>query len=626
MAISNLINQFAVTSVPVAVKSDIRLNIFKRREIITHRSNTLQDYINLAYTVNKELSTNENIFISDRSTELAANRIPEDLQPIIFHGKAITLITNKFKATDIFVKNVIQDNVPLFFKHVLKKFDVDNTEETVNNISIRDNNFKLIEVGNIIFDKNLGIVYSNLENNVDDLKIYYVAYSIRNTTNGNINSYTEILDNELIYRIATVEDLSDDGQLFSTDKIYTVDELSSSVFEINFLVPRLYAIQEELDSRIRLIHPPESNDKNPWFVSISNGSFFTTLFTSINTYSIFKYNIPEFETQLFNPEFPFKFRQSDICFQIDNKLFGVLKKNIVLDEEKFIDVILRNADETPRFAFTTNPNKLNTLFENTILFQDGIVSVDRRNGIVNLSVNIKDTDIIESSYYFNESELELIDIDFNPINNISILEKRIIFYVVPNTNDTRSKTVFYLIVNRKGIIESTNQSDNSSLLSDISTQTFYYDKPSVDSTHLNFLDKYTVQAISTYQFTNISNPKYLSLGDITVVQKDHPSNTVLFDIRKPGGGIKTREGLIKKLLTINPELMWTTQVGAWNGVPYPGNAAMMIEIPTTIQKEFGGLFTAKEIREITERHMACGVYTIIRGYASDINPIVEVYG
>lgn len=616
ISVSSIIQQFGVMQKPVTVLSDIRLNITKRKESVLYRTTTTQANINLAYIVNDELNSIENIFISDKSIDLPANKIPEDLQPIVFHGRTITLPVDRFKATDVFITSVTQSKVPLFFKHVLKNFNTLNVSITLHDFSIRDNNFKVVVVPNTYIDKVNGILYSNLENNKD--VFYYVHYSIKDNISNNIISYTEILDNELVFKQATIDDIDNTGQLIHDHKVYLIEGFSSNTFEVAFPIANDYAILEAPNSRIHLLKPPSTGNQNTWFLSVSNGSFFTNTFYN----TIIKYNIPEFNTQLFSPEAPFKFRQSDICEQIDNKVLRTLKQGIVIDANKFVDVILRNSDNTPRFAFTTNPSKLNLAFENTAVYQNGIRSIDRLNGFIDLSINILDTDIIEASYYYEEQEYEIIDIDFNPINNSNILGKRLVFYTVPNTTDARSKTLYYLIVNNKGIIEVGNQTDNTSLTADIATNTFTYDVPSVDALHLNFIDKYSIQASDI--FITSLNPNYFILGNVFVDTNKHASDAVIFDIRKLGGGIKKQEGLLKQLAQIDPEVSWTADAGFFDGMTYPGNASVFIELPVYLQKQNNGLFNDIELREIVERHIGLGVYSIIRSYGTNIKPIVEV--
>lgn len=622
MAISTLINQFGVTQVPITVNSDIRFNITKRKETVLYKTLTDIDTINLAYVVNNKLNSEKNVFISDKSTGLSANRIPENIQPTIIYSKTITLPVDKFKVTDIFITSITQEKVPLFNKHILKNFNSLDPNTTLHDFSIRDKNFRSIEIANVIFDKDNGILYNNIDNVIDNF--YYINYSIQDSFTNNIISYTEILDNEDIFKQAEIDDIDTTGQLITDRKVYLVEGFSSNVFEVSFPIVNYYAILEEPNSKIRLLLPPSTDNENAWFLSVTNGNFFAAVNISPSTYSIFKYNLPEFNTQLFNPEAPFKFRQSEICTQIDNKLLQTLKANLVIDTDKFIDVILRNPDETPRLAFTNDPTKLNTTFENVIVYEDGIRSIDRKNGILDLKINILDTDIIEVSYYYIETEYELIDIDFNPIHNSLVLEKRLVFYIVPNTNDSRSKTLYYLIVNNQGIIEVGNQTDNISLVSDITNGTLTYDVPSIDSSHLNFIDKYTVQAVDNFKFANSTNPKYLILGDVFVNINDKASNTTIFDVRQAGGGIKKIDGLLQTLAQIDPEISWTTETGRWDGITYPGNGSMMIELPTSIQKQNGGLFTDTELREIVERHMGFGLYSVMRSYGSDIHPVVEV--
>jgi hypothetical protein len=598
-----MLNQFTISQRPISISSDIRFNIVKRKQIVKYQTNTSNKFVNLGFVINPELKSDNSIFIDDRSDELAANRIPEQIFPTIFHGKTISLPIDKFIATDIFMPTI--ENVPLFFKHVLKNFD----NGTIHDIKIRDQNFGIVSEENIIFDKTQGVIYSNLENSQN--VFYYVVYSIRDNTS-NISSFTELLDNEPIFNLATLDDLNTDGNLDRTKKIYLINELSSNLFEIEFPISSLYAIKEESFAKIKLLRTDFIDNNNPWFVSVTNGNFFTTLYTAPSNPVILNYNIPEFGTQLFNPEFPFKFKDKEVAIQVDNKVLETLKKNI--DPTKYIEVVLRNPDNTVRFAFTTNPNKIGTPFEGVLLYENGIRSIDRKTGLIDLIVPILDTDIIEVSYFYIEDQFEIIDINFNPIENASILGKQIVYYIVPNSN--RSKTLFYLIVNQKGIIELGNQVDNLSLITDINSGHFPYD----DGSNLSFVEKYTVQASTPYS----NSFKYFILGGILISNSFSVNNTGLFDVRKHGGGLEKNR--LKELAQLDPEVMFCTDSSNWDGIPYPGNGSTMIEIPSSLLKINGGTFEASDIIQVVERHIGLGIYPIIKGYGIDINPTIEVYG
>ena len=211
MAISTFISQFGVTQVPITVNSDIRFNITKRKETILYKTITDIDNINLAYLVNNKLNSQKNVFISDKSTGLSANRIPENLEPTITYSKTVTLPVDKFKVTDIFITSITQEKVPLFNKHVLKNFDSSDPNTTLHDFSIRDKNLRSINIPNVLFDKVNGVLYNNIDNTIDTF--YYINYSIQDSFTNNIISYTEILDNEDIFIQAGIDDIDNTGQL-----------------------------------------------------------------------------------------------------------------------------------------------------------------------------------------------------------------------------------------------------------------------------------------------------------------------------------------------------------------------------------------------------------------------------
>lgn len=628
MAIAQVTSQFKVNQVPRLYKTDVRFNISKRRELILYKTASDKDNINLSYVINKEPRPENNVSILDLSTALAANNLSPQGVETIFTGKTIVLQTDKFLVTDQFITLPSGQKRALYYKHVLQNFDSDNPDLMVGNIFVLNSSFDIIDTFlDVSFDMKRGNVYSNLVNKYDaitgEYQVYYIKYTVKNIATQNIISYVEILNNESTYRHATFEDLTDDGRIPYDLQVYTTDEYSSNAYEVTLQEMNTYAVKRFEDTRIKLLPPPSNNINNPWFVSVSNSTFYTTLNITPTTTNIFKYTIPEYNTQLFAPFAPFKSTEKENSFRVNDSLIKTLYGNIHVDAAETMNVLIvaRNPDGTPRLAITSNPAHVGLPFE-TIPKVLGIRSIDKLNGIIDLQHNILETDILEVSYFYSEKNVQIIDIDFNPITNTSIIGKRIVFYIVPSTNNSRFKSIFYLIVDHKGLILSSSQADNAGLTADIATNNFYYDRPSV-LPNLNFKDKYTVQAVDPFIFSNPFNPKYLILGEVITTESSHPSESVLIDVRKQGGGIKDEPGLLKSLAPSIPELQWINDAGRLDGFPYPGTAAFLCEVPTRIQKQFGGLFSDLEIREIVERHMAFGEYPAIRGYSTNVLITVE---
>ncbi len=603
MSISAFSHSFRIAHIAISKNLDTRLNIQKRREKVVFSSRTDRDKINLSYTTSKEVNSDNNLFVSDRSNRLPSNTLPEDNQPYLFNGGSITLPVDKFQVTDVFTTSISsQEDIPLFYKHVLEQYDSGGDYNIVD-IKIVDDNLENLTLSTVLIDKDEGIVYNNLANtfnyNTSESTIYYIKYTIHKISDDTIQSYVEILNNQNVFSLATTDDLDGFGIIIPTHKVYLLDEIGTS-FEVT--VPTIgfpYAIRETLDSRIKIERPVISSIRNPWFVKVTNGHFFTTL---PNVAGLYKYRVAEFNNQLFDPFSPYKFEEAEYSVRINNHLIKLAKEHLFIDHTYPIYIVIFNPDNTPRIAVTTDPGLLGSSFLGSTIIWQGIRSIDNLNGIVDLAIPVKDTDVIRATYHFEEVEYEITDIDFNPLSNRDILGSRIIFYIVPDTLSVRTKTIFYLVVDKRGIIIDTNQTDNTDLLTAISLDTLSL-KGSSPSFELDF----SIEGINSNQ--------YLILAEVFTNENSHPENTILFDVRKPGGGIKDIPELIQELAeTVAPEIIWTEGVAPLEGFQFPGNGAYLIEIPSTLQKTLSGRFTDPALRELIEKHTAAGIYPIIKGY------------
>lgn len=615
-------NRFKVNSVSISENSDIRFNIIKRREAVIYKTLSDADHVNLAYLFSPALVSDDNIFASKKADEFPPNILPKQEDHIIFNGRTINLSVNNFLATDEFLKLNNGQLVPLFYKHILKNFDPTNTNQILSDLVLLDQSLHNVVLEESTIDYTNGIIYNNLKNTFDfksgDYSLTYVRYTVRNDLDGSINSFTEIVNNQTVYRQAAFEDLTSGGELPPDLKVYTLDpDPSTNTFEINFSNTRTYAILESEDSRIRIIKPTGLGSNNPWFCSVTNGNFFTSIKTSPTTSNVFGYNIPEFAGQLFDPFSPFKHRSLEASEFVNHRTIKTLKNNIQYDVVNglFITVIGRNVDGTARFAVSNDPTKIGTAFE-TVTYTADIRSIDSSNGFIDLSIEIFDSDTIAVSYYYAEKQYEILDIDFNPLTNSDIVGQRVIFYTVPNTLSGRSKTLYYLLVDHNGIIKFGNQPDNTALQTDIGTGTFKYDVPSISPYHLNYLDKYTVHARTIYEFANPFSPKHFVLSEVSTADVKHSSDSVIVDVRTDGGGIKP--SVVDTLVADVPEVLWSTNLMPSDGYQYPKNGATYIEVPTSVQLDYGGQFTDIQLKKIAERHIAMGMYAIMRGYNTNV--------
>jgi len=105
---------------------------------------------------------------------------------------------------------------------------------------------------------------------------------------------------------------------------------------------------------------------------------------------------------------------------------------------------------------------------------------------------------------------------------------------------------------------------------------------------------------------------YVLLSDVFAIQTLAPKNIDVTDIRIRGGGIKKDQ--IANTLKLQDEVQWYWDVGYWDGQPYPGMGAMIVELPRSILKEVGGDFSKEQVQSIVERHTGNGTYVVIKYY------------
>jgi hypothetical protein len=674
---------FTVSSVPVTVRTDVRLNIKKRKEQVLYRTLSNRDNINLAYVIGEGISPQRNLFISDKSTSLVQNRVPSVQEYVKVTTGSFTTYVDKFVVTDRFTTvTATQPSEPLFYYHKLKYFNsdlADFSSRTLLSLEFADYLFQTRAVTEYETETSTGKIYNNLENTYDnvstDFDVYYLKYAVRYidpfTAAQTVTIYHELLNNHTVFEPATFSDVDEWGQILSGHHVYLSSELpGGSKFEVLLPTIGTYAYKELPTSRIKVKTPNALDTNSPWYLKITNGKFLTSLESGNGVYSNFKYHLPEFNSQVFSPYPPYKQHNEQRAIWLNQNLVKV-PTSVIWDTSTgfFVDVLIRDATRTVKYIYSNNTAKIGEFYgETSFQYTDGILSVDEMNGFLELYNEIKDDDQVLVSYVAEEVDYELTTIDFNPLSNTDILASRVITYSLPESSKTGEldNTLFYLLVNSLGEITYSSQAVEGSLLAPstqrlrnedfnsagIPTHTFYYDRASTMSglratqsgffnaylDGLSFKDKYTVESTLTTNnyatasglydgitgsgeiFQNIQqNPKFLVLADVFVGEAVAPESSTLIDIRRRGGGIK--EEYEEETYDEQPESMWYWDHN--NRLPYPGAMTFLVEVPRSILSDYGGTFTLDQIRTITERHMALGSYPCIRPYGP-VDPVLTL--
>jgi hypothetical protein len=618
---SALGHQFTVSSVDKSFDTDTIINITKRREQILYRTSVDPDAANIAFVGSKEVSSSSNLSIADRSTSIAANRDIDITATTITGTKTFTINNENFVVTDIFVPETNTTSpLPLFYKHTLNTTNLPRVSPSTDDLSL-DTGVTLVEVEILdgllqplrvsekSIDLTTGIIYNNLLSEFadsSDFTLYYVKYTVND--NGVISTFVDLLDNEPVYRVATFDDLTatlsiiEDGR-----KVYLIEE-STDEFSITLPVVGTYAYLPLVTSRLQILPPVPAGVQDTWFVRVTNGKFFTSL-----SGTLLKYHIAEFLNQVFTPETPIKLSSSEESTILSSTLIKLDHENINEDDDLDlrISIEINDADDNGIAAFTTDSDLIGTEADNGETFvgwnltnRTGIKSIDHRIGVLDIEgLVLKSTYQVTSTYYYNEDHFEFTLVNFNPISNREALTTRLTLFIDPDTVLTKF--------------------DNTSGL-DTSGRTLYYERlPDfltsgiADVGEPNYVDPSGLAFFVNSETTEgTEGGTFLILGDVTVAEGFDVRGLTEIDARRRGGGVIDTS--FDDAVAAQPEAAWFWDEGYWDGIPYPGNASYLVEIPVEALEGAGGTFTQAEVKDVVSRHTAAGVYPVTRAYGVEV--------
>lgn len=638
----SLSHKFTVGSVSKTFSVDVIENIVKRRERVFYRRFLSPAAANIAYIATEPALSSTSLSIFDRSTSLAANRTSDQETVLVEEAKTFNINNDKFLVTDVFTADVPSiEQTPLFYRHILDEDLLPRQSDGIDDLTtasgynvieakLLDSDFNEISTPELSVDKTFGIVYSNLASEfstVSDYDVYYVQFTIDD--NGEPKTFINLLDSESVFRVADLDDL-DYFMNLKTDgrKAYLIEE-NPDGFTVTLPTVTDFAYRPENSSRIRIEPPVQATTEEPWFVSVTNGTFFSNVLGSLR-----KYYIAEFLSQDFDPTPTIKQVENELSVRLNNYLVKLDNKNVYesSDNSLYVSIQVNDSAGVGIAAFSTDPALEGTEADNGedyVLWNQtdrvGIRSVDHRSGIVQIDgLVLRSTYKIRSDYYFNETEYEFKLINFNPISNKEILKTRTSLFIDPElAAETKTQTLFYLKVDRAGKVTESNWelfNNTSGLLTD--GNTLYYEA----------IPDFLVTGVSDFGMANWIDPSgvtlfvdaytvegdgdFLILGDVTVGEGTSIDKLTVIDARNRGGGVLEDE--VDTLLLQQNEIEWYWDLGYWDGIPYPGNASYFVEVPANVLDGAGGVLSQRQVRDVIERHTAAGVYPVAKAYGLDV--------
>lgn len=488
--------QFRVTGVTGNYfLSQTEQNVRKRVEKILYLESPPDDAILLEYVGSSELSPDTNLFIGDRSDALYANSRTGKVQEFIGTAQPVYVRNSNFIVTQKF-NEADSGSIPLYFKHVLP------LEIVAESVRLYDKDFELVSTDKYRvelqeeYDETTGLptgnytefhVYNNLESEYNrvtgEYEIYFVQYT--DTSGSTDVTVTKLLSNELAYKEATYEDIWGlTLDLKPWANAYLWDSVSMS---IQLPASGDYAIRYEESKRMSVKSPVAIDDEHPWFPRIVNSK----IITGYGSYQTV-YEIPEFETQAFNPMEPYKVAVRQTCRKIDDYLVKLPHEDIQSGTLFSYFYMVFERDGVVEYAVTNDPYTAGTQyrdFDNQLVYDDEndpitwssdqLLGLDSLSGIAHVSFSIDDSYEVLATYSYKELYYEVTSLNMNPVFDQNAHNEVRALYIIPkstpNGNETtQTESIRWVRVSPSGKIIATNQDgagNNENINLDVSLST-----------------------------------------------------------------------------------------------------------------------------------------------------------
>jgi hypothetical protein len=405
-------------------------------------------------------------------------------------------------------------------------------------------------------------------NNATVIALRYVASTTTNVSITFTNKSTETVALEInscglpikAVVVANTESHSQ-GDFISTDGYVDIPH-GFSVYDrttdggVLLRVKKVYTRHTKRSS-IYLLTPHLDSPSVPWYPRINNGSF-----TQKYKDKLYHFYIPEYDSQAWSLEYgkPFK------------DLYGI--QPIPIDTDVY---------QLPRYPVYWNGQNLTIYNKDLAVPGNVITDIDTNNGIIYLNpeYNISKDFTIDYTYLENCFIYKEININGHFSNNPLILEKFVVIYMIPAESAN--------VVNKRTVFHAAGNSIEEAIAS-IST-----DSPDIP---IAIIGAYSIHPVAASDNVNILDTRSKGGG--------------LRDVKGPTSPVHKLQNVLDSTETPIEDLydesyrFW--DIGHIDGEPYPGAAAVAVDLPDDLKE----ILPISDIQKKASKFLAAGVYPSIR--------------
>ncbi len=621
---------------------------------------------NLAFVNVPELDPSTdtgNLRIVDRSYTFPENNILFADSVVSFVGPSVSNDASNFLVTDEY-GNATSDLIPaavdktieirpLWYKHVFASSYVPSLPSSGQyNIKIYDETGAVIPSDHYKLSPSTGVptaLYTDLVNTVD--KTYMLVYMC-----GGIE----------IRRLLSVEPIFTErltGSNLAAKEYKKAVDPSDNRYKITVSTTgKQYSLKNIGTTKIYAKHPIQvSGPHDPWYVQLVNGYF-----KRIQDGNVYEYYLPEFSSQAWRPQAPFKLQILETPIFIDNNTLRLKQTPLPKTSDTISDKIhiyirksldrtsaINNAITAAGGILSNSEAFLASSPTNTVSsrwWELEVGDIDRNSGLVKI-LGIKQpsgdstvyetfsdvdnaiytTDEIVACYYYIEEEYTYIRRNFNPLSDRTLLDHGVSIYIrpakaygypgntdakLPSTSYPADHVVEYLLFNKNE--EITDYSNDAASIPIGQTLDAFY----------------TSGADSPIAKEGANQTLLLEIARVFV-----GGSSTIYDISEGGlTDARIKGGVLMDNLP--PDVIGVLDSNTygmygfrnWDSAVYPGHCVVVFKLPTYLlndnYEETGTPLTGEnldsrliEVREDCKKHLSTGEFPIVRFYDNSTGAI-----
>ena len=678
MGTSRIGINFSIVNFPIDDNFDCRINSKEEFNFLRYSSSFGDTNVGVSFLNSEPINVRDNIIVEDLTEAIPENSPRRFFETIFNSqtfdvDSSSFLITDVFKTTSLGEEVPMYRRHDL--STIVNLADIELLDGSFNPVNPDEYVF-FDETATLGYDAKY--LYTNLENDFDEetnaFTVYYIRY--RDPVTNEIT--TVLLDSKPFYLDAGFTATAQERVYRTTPGTVStaVQVWFSSRFFSPTPLPGFerFSVRSEGVDRIAMIKPVDLPATDRWLMRVNLGEFYRDvpgerLFYSVPEYfNQFFSPVPPFKQAV---EKVGRVLDNRLLYVAPHPI-----ANLEISGFYIYIAMRNNLGQTIR-AFTNDPTasrystkdgKLTDVYYEL----DMIDSVDAAHGFIRLTENVDTTLVPHITYRYEEKYHTYRGVSVNSTVDPNVLNKTLLFYIIPEGTTPLNRAVFHVTIDEQdNIIDAEQDANYASFVGEASggdlntlidanlgdtdhysnfeiqilsglnagrriqissyddvTNTLTFATPMLNdilqgtryrinkkSRDYSFTDPVTstVFNYTGWITTYTAGPNYyVLLANTFVVQTLSPRDIETFDIRIRGGGIK--ENAVTESLTLQDEAQWYWDVGYWDGQPYPGMGAIIVEIPRSVLKEVGGPFERAQVDEIVRTHMASGGYPVVRYY------------